>query len=257
MQNRREVLAGGLGLLAGGLWPGSARAIGESSEVDIAEIMLSSGTRSAPDAWRGLLFELIQTTSVEAIPRAVQVAPDDPALFAHPISVLSGDDALPPLSEKAAEQLSRYLSYGGFLILNDASGRRDSAFDQSARELVRRVMPNRPLQVLRSDHSIYRAFFLLERPMGRVANYRSLEGAEHGSMHPLIYCRDDLVGALDRREDGTYRNICSPGGEDQRREAVKTAITLIMYALTSNYKRDQAHVAELKRDNRLPSTWGE
>lgn len=247
----------GLAGLAGLGWPWRARAIGEPSEVDIAEIMLSSGTRSTPDAWTGLLFELIQTTSVEAIPRSVQVAPDDPALFAHPISVLSGDGALPPLSEKAAEQLARYLSYGGFLILNDATGRRDSDFDASAREFARRVLPNRPLQVLRSEHAVYRAFFLLERPAGRVANYRSLEGAEYGSMHPLIYCRDDLAGALDRRADGQYRNVCLPGGEDQRREAVKTGLNLIMYALTSNYKRDQAHVAELKRENRLPSTWGE
>ena len=40
-------------------------------------------------------------------------------------------------------------------------------------------------------------------------------------------------------------------GEDQRREAVKLGINLVLYSLTSNYKHDQAHVAELMREGRL------
>lgn len=245
--NRRQLL----GLFAASLLPVPAWALGESSEVDIAEIMLPSGTLSTPDAWTGLLFELIQTTSVEAIPRAVQVAPDDPALFQHPIAVLSGSGALPPIGDRAVEQLGRYLSYGGFLIVNDASGLLQSDFDLSIRSLVRRIFPNRQLEVLRSDHSVYRSFFLLQKPAGRVATHRFLEGVQSGSMNPLLYTRDDLVGALDRSPDGSYRNACTPEGEDQRREAVKTAINMIMYALTSNYKQDQAHVKELMRNHRL------
>mgnify|MGYP003340795123 CR=1 FL=1 len=88
--NRRKFLS----MAAGMALAPKASALGEASEVDIAEIQLPSGTRSTPDAWSGVLFELIQTTSVEAMPRAVQVAPDDPALFQHPIAVLSGDGAL-------------------------------------------------------------------------------------------------------------------------------------------------------------------
>ncbi|HND33253.1 MAG TPA: DUF4159 domain-containing protein [Myxococcota bacterium] len=245
--SRRALLALGAGLLL----PRRAFALGEASEVDIAELVLPTGTSSTPDAWSGLLFELIQTTSVEAVPRAVQIAPDDPSLFQHPIAVLSGTGALPALSERAIEQLSRYLTYGGFLIANDSSGLMDSPFDRSLRELVRRILPNRSLQVLRSDHSVYRSFFLLNKPAGRVANYRTLEGVEVGTMHPLVYSRDDLAGALDRYPDGTFRNPCTPDGELQRREAVKTSINLIMYALTSNYKQDQAHAKELLRRQQL------
>lgn len=250
--SRRHLLGLGLGAT---LLPRRAFALGELSEVDIAEIMLPTGTLSTPDAWSGLLFELIQTTSVEAVPRSVQVAPDDPALFQHPIAVLSGSGPLPLISDRAVEQLSRYLTYGGFLIASDATGMLDSPFDQSLRELVRRIFPNRQLQVLRSDHSVYRSFFLLNKPAGRVANHRYLEGVEVGTMHPMVYSRDDLAGALDRNPDGTYRNACSPDGELQRREAVKTAINLIMYALTSNYKQDQAHAKELMRRRQLG--WGE
>jgi hypothetical protein len=42
-----------------------------------------------------------------------------------------------------------------------------------------------------------------------------------------------------------------PGGAEQRREAVKLSINLMMYSLTSNYKHDQAHVAELMREGRI------
>jgi len=227
------------------------RALGPASEVDIAEIQLPRGTVSRPEAWTRLLFELLQSTSVEAEPRAVQVAPDDPALFRHPFAVLAGDGALPALSEAAEQQLVRYLSYGGFLFIDDVTGERDSDFDVSVRQMVRRLFPTRPLTVLPADHSVYRAFFLLHEPMGRVALHRNLEGVAQGSMHPLIYGGDDLSGALDRRKDGADAFPCTPGGELQRREAVKLGINLLMYGLTSNYKQDQAHVEQLIREGRL------
>lgn len=247
MITRRQLLAASLTMpLARRAW-----ALGESSEVDIAEIQLERGTISRPEAWTRLLFELIQTTSVEAVPRSVQVAPDDPALFRHPIAVLVGDGAIPVLSDRAREQLTRYLSYGGFLFIDDASGLGRSDFDASVRRLVAQLFPTRPLAVLPSDHSVYRSFFLLKEPVGRVALHRTLEGVPIGSMHPIMYSQDDVSGALDRRADGSDATACVPGGEDQRREAVKLSINLIMYALTSNYKQDQAHVNELMREGRL------
>ena len=125
--SRRTALTGALGGLAGALaaavLPGRrAHAFGPPTRVDVAEIVLASGTLSRPEAWQRLLFEVIQTTSVESNPVAVQLSPEDPALFEHPFSVLIGDGALPDISDRAVEQLRRYLSYGGFLVLDDASG---------------------------------------------------------------------------------------------------------------------------------------
>ena len=244
---RRTLLASSLALA---MAP-RARALGPASEVDLAEIQLPRGTVSRPEAWTRLLFELLQSTSVEAEPRVVPLAPDDPALFRHPFAVLAGNAALPALSEAAEQQLVRYLSYGGFLFIDDTSGERESAFDTSVRAMIRRLFPTRPLTVLPSDHSVYRAFFLLREPMGRVALHRTLEGVAQGSMHPLLYGRDDLSGALDRRPDGSDAAPCVPGGELQRREAVKLGVNLLMYGLTSNYKQDQAHVEQLIREGRL------
>jgi hypothetical protein len=246
---RRALLRGAVGVAALASMP--ARALGPGSELDVAEIALPRGTVSRPEAWSRLLFELIQSTSVEAEPRAVQLAPDDPELFRHPFAVLAGDGAFPGLSDAAVQQLGRYLQYGGFLLIDDTTGERDSAFDASVRALVRRLFPTRPLAPLSTDHSVYRSFFLLREAVGRVALHKRLEGVAQGSMHPLVYCRDDLSGALDRRADGANRNACVPDGESQRREAVKLGVNIVMYALTSNYKQDQAHVDQLMREGRL------
>ena len=247
--SRRSLLLGAGGVLA--LRTNPALGFGDAARIDVAELQLARGTVSRPDAWVRLLLEAVQTTSVECAPRTVQLAPDDPDLFSHPFAVLVGDGELPPLSDRAREQLVRYLSYGGFLFVDDATGDPESGFDRSVRALFGQLFPTRPLGVLSSDHSVYRSFFLIQRPVGRVAVHQVLEGAQLGSMHPVIYSQDDLSGALDRRADGMDRSACVPGGESQRREAVKLGINLLLYALTSNYKHDQAHVRRLMEEGRI------
>lgn len=231
--------------------PRRARAFGSGTQFRIAEIGLASGTTTRPEAWKRLLFETIQSTSVECDPTPMLLSPEDPALFEHPFAVLVGTGTLPELSDKAAEQLARYLAYGGFLLLDDASGTTDGAFARSARDLSRRLFPTRPLSPLPGDHSIFRSFFLLDRPVGRTARAAALEGVTAGPITPLVYMADDLSGALDRGLDGLDRFPVTPGGSFQRREALKLGVNLVLYSLTSNYKHDMAHVMELMREGRL------
>lgn len=246
--SRRAVLVGGGALL---LAPRSAAAFGKNSLVDVAEIMLPSGTASRPAAWHRLLFEVMQSTSIEADPEAVQIGPEDPALFSHPFSALIGTGPLPELSDRAVEQIVRYLSYGGFLLIDDATATPDGPFARSVRDLCARLFPTRPLSPLPSNHSIYRSFFLIDRPYGRTDLSAVMEGVTLGPVTPLVFCPNDLSGALDRSPDGRDRFPVTPGGEHQRREALKLGINLVMYSLTSNYKQDQAHVLELIREGRL------
>jgi len=226
-----------------------AWALGDASKVDIAEIQLPTGTVSRPDAWRQLLYELVQTTSIEAVDRVATLAPDDVTLFNHPFAVLAGDDAFAPLDDGPLEQLSRYLTYGGFLFIDDATGAEDSAFDRSVRRLCARLYPTRPLAPLPADHSVFRAFFLNPLAVGRVGTHAYLEGVTDGETTPLIYCRNDISGALLRGADGRYAFPIAPGGN--RIEALKLGINLVMYALTSNYKKDQAHVRQLILEGRI------
>jgi len=226
-----------------------ALALGDASKVDVAEIQLPKGTVSRPDAWRQLLYELANTTSIEAVKRVATLAPDDVSLFNHPFAVLAGDGAFDPLEDGPLEQLSRYLTYGGFLFIDDVTGAQDSAFDRSVRRLCARLYPTRPLAPLPADHSVFRSFFLNPLPVGRVSTHAFLEGITDGETTPLIYCRNDVSGALLRGPDGRYVFPIAPGGN--RIEALKLSINLVMYALTSNYKKDQAHVRQLILEGRI------
>ena len=248
MLTRRDLMR----MLAAAGLAGAGRpawALGDASKVDIAEIQLPRGTVSRPDAWRQLLYELVQTTSIEAVDRVATLPPDDVTLFNHPFAVLAGDDAFDPLDDGPLEQLSRYLTYGGFLFIDDTTGAEDSAFDRSVRRLCARLYPTRPLAPLSADHSVFRAFFLNPLPVGRVGTHSFLEGVTDGETTPLIYCRNDVSGAMLRGSDGRYAFPIAPGGD--RIEALKLSINLVMYALTSNYKKDQAHVRQLILEGRI------
>ncbi len=230
---------------------GPALALGRSSEADVAEIVLPAGTVSRPDAWTRLLYELEVTTSIETVTSVVQLAPEDPALFDHPFAVLSGSAPFAPLSTQARQQLVRYISYGGFLLFDDTTGLEGSGFDASVRRLCARLFPTRPLAFLPSDHSLYRAFFLIHRPVGRLSTWTRLEGVSLGETTPVIYSRNDLGGGLARDGSGRHAFPVDGGVPAQRREAVKLGVNLYVYALTSNYKKDQAHVKALMDQGRL------
>lgn len=233
------------------LLSGPALALGRSSEADVAEILLPTGSVSRPDAWTRLLYELEVTTSIETVATVVQLPPEDPALFDHPFAVLSGAAAFPPLSSAVRQQLHRYLSYGGFLLIDDTTGLENSGFDASIRRLCGRLFPTRPLAFLPADHSLYRAFFLIDRPVGRLSTYPRLEGITLGETTPVIYSRNDLGGGLARDGSGRHAAPVDNGVPAQRRECVKLGVNLYVYALTSNYKKDQAHVKALMDEGRL------
>ena len=84
-----------------------------------------------------------------------------------------------------------------------------------------------------------------------MARHKGLEAVSVGNLAPFVYSRNDVSGALERKDNGQFVSACVPGGERQRREALKLGINLVMYSLTANYKKDQAHVVALKRQGRL------
>lgn len=245
---RRQVMAA---VAAAWALPTRGWAFGETTRVGIAELDLGAGTVSRPTAWKRLLYDMKHTTSVECASASVQVTPESPELFEHPFCVLLGSGSFAPLSDKGVEQLSQFLAYGGFLFIDDTTGSDTSGFDTSVRRLTSRLFPTRPLAPLPGDHSVMRAFFLLRGAAGRINRHAYLEGVTVGNLCPIVYSRNDVSGALVQDATGRYLNACVPGGENQRREALKVGVNAMMYALTANYKNDQAHVNQLMLERRL------
>ena len=102
-------------------------------------------------------MELIKRTSVEARIETMTVRADD-NLFEYPFLYMSGDQEFPPLSDKEISNLKLYLEFGGTLLIDDCIGKSDFGFDKSVRREIKRLFPNKPLEKLSTEHTIFKSF---------------------------------------------------------------------------------------------------
>ena len=247
---RRNFLATAAAAAGSLALPRGARAIGATTAFAIGRLEWNGDWNPRPNAARRLMAEVAKATSVETAEAPVDIAPESPDIFQHPFLYLAGTSDFPVLSQKARENLERYLRFGGFLLIDNASGEPDGAFDRGVRRELPRIFPAAPLTRLDEDHSIFRSFFLVNRVVGRVAERPYLEGITIDDWTPVIYMTNDLGGALERDPFGNYRFDVTPGGEDQRSWATRLSVNLVLYALTVNYKKDQIHVEAILRRRR-------
>ena len=75
-----------------------------------------------PLAVTPLLEELMARTSVEAASSKREVTLSDRDLFNYPFLYLAGKYEFEPFTQEEVETLRRFLSYGGFLLIDDALG---------------------------------------------------------------------------------------------------------------------------------------
>ncbi len=198
-----------------------------------------------------IIEELELRTSVDAgrVRRVIELS--DPDLFFCPFLYMAGRYAFEPFTQEEREILRRLLSYGAFLFAEDTVGAKGFGFDQAFRMEMEQVMPNHELKRLPPDHSVYQSFYLINTIGGRQNVSPFLEGITIDNWTPVIYSQNDLSGAWSRDQFGKWVNVCVPGGELQRKAAFKTGINIIVYALTSDYKKDVIHHPFIKRRQNL------
>ncbi len=227
-----------------------AWALGDDTRVSISLLAHGGAETLRPSSVEQLMWEASKRTSMDVRERPVAVDPLSPDLFRSPFLVWLGDGRVPPLSQKAVERIRRFLKGGGMLYIDDCSPIGDDEFDACVRRDVKRIWPDRAMAALSNDHTVYRTFFLLEYPRGRVIRQKHLEGITFDDRCPLIYGRNDLFGAFARDELGTWTMPVVPGGQIQREMAFRLGINLLMYATCLNYKRDQVHTTAILRRRR-------
>jgi hypothetical protein len=157
-----------------------------------------------------------------------------------------GSEEFPPLSDEAIEGLRKYVHRGGFILIDDATAGGEG-FDRAVRRELLRAFPAAPLKPISSKHTIYRSFYLLKRPIGRVQGPGFLEGITYGDRIAVVYSRHDLGGALQRDKLGAWSQAVVPGGEGQREQAIRLGVNLVLYALCTDYKDDQVHAPFIMR----------
>jgi hypothetical protein len=251
---RRALLAGGAAAALYALAHRRADAIGPASKFRFGQLQLGAVTNPRPNALRRLLWEIEKRTSIE-VPADLEspiVTPTSPDLHETPVLYLSGDREFALPSGEGIEALRRFLTFGGFLIVDSAEGSTDGAFDQSVRQLMSAIFPAPApnLDLISPDHVVYKSFYLLDRPAGRLALMPTMEGVIRDNRMVVAYVQNDMAGAWSRDNFGNYEFPCEPGGETQRELSFRMGINLVMYALCLDYKTDQVHVPFIMRRRR-------
>jgi hypothetical protein len=246
MLSRRSLLALPLLLAAR-----RALAFGDAARLSFAQIRHAGRWDPRPDGLSRLAWEISKRTSIETSPTVKALGLADPDLFRYPFAVLSSDQGFPAPADNEIGELRRYLSYGGFLFVDDASASRGGPFEQAARQLVARIVPGAQLAKVPRDHVLYKSFYLLDGPAGRSASTPDLEGLELGGRIGVLYSGNDLVGALARDSLGSWEFEVTPGGEMQREKSIRLGVNTAMYALCLDYKEDQVHIPFIMKRRRI------
>jgi len=194
-----------------------------------------------------MVEELELRTSIDGDKERRVMELSDPGLFYRPFLYLAGRYEFEPFTKQERETLGRFLTYGGFLFVEDTLGAKGFGFDRAFRKEVQEILPDRELKRLPPDHAVYQSFYLIGSLGGRQTVNSYLEGITVNDWTGVIYSQNDLSGAWSRDRYGKWINDCLPGGEPQRKAAFKTGINIIVYSLTSNYKKDLIHHPFIRR----------
>jgi hypothetical protein len=221
---------------------GPVQAIGSGySNLTLPRILYQGGNDNPrPQALRSLLAQISRRTSIEVNREPVALNLSDPELFRYPFITMAGDARFDPFSQKDLKILRNYLSYGGFLFIDDNSAQADSAFSVSMRKMIVALFPQNPLARIPRDHSIFRSFYLLNTVSGRSIIKPYLEGISIKGRTVLVFSSNDQSGAWSRNKLGHWNYDVS--GYRQRQLAIRLGVNIIMYALTLDYKKDMVHL---------------
>jgi len=254
---RRGLLAGGLVAAVSTALSRRASAIGPLSKFRFGSLTLSGRPHPGPrpNALKRLSWEVSKRTTVQ-VEDPVLVTPTSETLHETPFIYLAGDREVELPSQAGIESLRRFLTFGGFLLIDSAEGSTDGAFDSSVRKLIGAVFQKSPaagdktFEIVSPEHVVYKSFYLLDRPLGRLSIAPSMEAVIRDGRIVVAYVGNDLGGAWARDDFGNHDFVCEPGGERQRELSYRMGINLVMYALCHDYKADQVHVPFIMKRRR-------
>jgi len=206
-----------------------------------------------PSALRRLSWEIHKRTAANMglEPAVVSLKPRE--LASSPFLYLAGDRPFTMPGQEPLDALARFIRYGGFLLIDTAhTTDGDSAgFIKSASEMVKALQlsskPGLKISPLDPGHVIYRSFYMIKRPEGRVRGPDHMQALMLEDRAAIVMTDHDLGGAWARDNFGNWEHEVVPGGDSQRESAFQLGINLLMYALCLDYKDDEPHLRFFKK----------
>lgn len=241
---RRQLLA-----LAGALYAGPLFAFGQQGAFNARLLTTAGGAPLDPEREAALgrwAWELVRRTSAPGRLIVDKVPADSPALVTEPFAVWAGKNRVGTLLGSERRNLRLFFEMGGVLFVDDSEPERGE-FGRSVREELARVLPEAPLVPLPERHVVYKSYYLVERPIGRVEGPPHFDAMSRGRQVAVLMSKHDLLGALARRGETWSFPMQSVNEAVARQEAVRLAVNIAMYVLCSDYKDDQVHAEELMR----------
>lgn len=204
---------------------------------------LQTPRSTAPSAWS---IELMNRTSAPARLVPKEVGLDRPELCNEPFAIWAGSSDVGALSVAERRGLSKFIRLGGVLVVDD-SDPQAGAFGRSVRRELLRVLPESPPVRLDASHVLFKTFYIVDRPVGRVLGPPTIDAIVRGKNAQVLFLAHDLLGALAKESDGAFSLPTEPASYDQRQHAIRFAVNIAMYVLCSDYKDDQVHAPFLMR----------
>lgn len=246
-RNRRTFLTQSMSALASvlgaALYPArDAHAMGDDDHLKLAWLMPDGsepGTRTT--ALRRILQEVEKRTSikVDATSHVVTIGEE---MFDYPMLFLSGSGDFKPWSDEQVDHIRLWVKGGGFLVVDSHEALADGPFLRAARRELARIYPDDKLTEVPGNHVLYKSFYIIKDPRGRVKAHAPLEAYFEQDRLSVVLSPMDMLGAWARDGFGRWEYEMSSGNETEREYAIRMGVNLVMYALCVNYKDDQVHI---------------
>ena len=230
------------------LFPETARAFGDDGAFHprlllVGETTVDKQRSTAPSR---LAWELMTRTNAPARLAPTPVRANSPSLAHEPFAWWLGSADVGALTAREIEGLRVFFALGGVLFVDD-SDPISGIFGKSVRRELARVLPNTVPVPIGPEHVVFRSFYLMRRPAGRIEGPDVLEAIVRNGQAQVLFSSHDVAGALAQSRDGVPTFPVEPGGYEQREMAIRMAVNVAMFVLCSNYKDDQVHAPHLMR----------
>ena len=202
--------------------------------IRIARLIHGGDYKADVHAESNLAAMLRDKAKVDVVARGRYLLATDEKIYEYPVVFMTGHFTF-ELPDKEIDALRTYLDRGGFLIADACCGRK--AFDKSFRELIGKLYPNRPLELLPANHPIYTG--RVGTPLGEVRYRRILadELKTRGTTRPpleavsikgrtvILYSKYDWSCALEGDNPYSCRGYVDA-------DARKLALNIFLYAIS-------------------------